>query len=838
MSPVKRQCHRTRAFNPWPWLLTRVLLPCLLQSISVHGQPAPASPYSPRHSSGSTIANNTLYIISGTTTLSQPSTTPATASIATAETLALPLTKAFSVGSAPWRRQQAGYFIRDARVIATLDQKHLILSGVLDQPRQLVAVYEVAADRWMFLPATAASSITPQTPRTMSGLSLDHDSGRIFVFGGMVAAPSSTTGQRSFSLSSEMDVLDVRTTLPVDEWAWAAVVESQVQPPAIVQPIQHYIPHRKATVILGGASSVNLVNGTISQYNPFNIGYLVTTKGSVTDMAKGLSAKNVQLFGSPDMPTPRIEACTAVLANGDLFMYGGTTSKETLHDAWVLNTRTWTWSAISIDNLPNLGRAGSTCQMATANQIIVVGGYTITPSGTREFVSPQVAIINTDHWIWTLEFIPGPPSPSSPQIPQNSALSTGAIVGIVIGCCVFLGVAALLFWKKVWQKRLENHRKARRKRLQGKLFGGTHSSEPLVQADDELLRDHHYHQHQHQHQYQNYDGDMSPDGTVRSDIPIMHLGSSSRGGGGGGGGGGILGHGQQLDQGHYGWEAMHPGRSKQSRTQEHQRQPLHQYLYSKPGMPIQSPVVVTQLPSSSTNDSTKPLNARQQEQQQRFSKQVKKPSSPFLIIPYVPDDSAFSTTTTTMSTATTDSSSTMMGSTSSHNLSSTLYDTQSTVDDHTDNSYHGKSSSSNSSSGNKNNSRNSNSNNNNVNARKIIDITGLPESARMSHTLADMQRGQYVKTLQHHKQYERRRQEQIRNHTGPVRSGTQETFIDGGYYDGGSGLDLATAVINLREVDVGEESIATPVNGVEAGTILLSSHLETTHLSNDDIAFP
>lgn len=49
-------------------------------------------------------------------------------------------------------------------------------------------------------------------------------------------------------------------------------------------------------------------------------------------------------------------------------------------------------------------------------------------------------------------------------------------------------------------------------------------------------------------------------------------------------------------------------------------------------------------------------------------------------------------------------------------------------------------------------------------------------------------------------------------------------------------LGLATGVLRLREVDLGEESISGSVNGVEAGTILLSSHLETSALESEGVS--
>ncbi|KAG0343835.1 hypothetical protein BG005_002160 [Podila minutissima] len=375
-----------------------------------------------------------------------------------------------------------------------------------------------------------------------------------------------------------------------------------------------------------------------------------------------------------------------------------------------------------IKGLPVNGRAGSTCQMATVNQLLVVGGYTTTSPGVKDFAAPQLAIIDTDSWTWTLNFKPGPPSPmSSPQSPSSSTLSTGAIVGIALSCCFLIG----------WRKR-EGNMQNRKKRLQGKLLGGTQSSEPLVHSDE--LRDQH-------------DDDVSPDSTVRTSmIPFAQMGGSVATTQGRG----PLPWPESLQQGQEQKQYFLRYQQHQQQQQQHrqqnqiypQKQPFNPPTFPQPSLPLQSPVVVKQL--SPVQVTT--LNA-QQRQEPWHSNQSKKPSSPFLIIPYVPDDSAFSTSSTTPKS----DSSGSLGDTQTSPHNTPLWSTAST------------SKASNNSSGSE---------------RRKLGLTDLPESARMPHTLADMHHGQYVKTLQHHKQYERRRQEELRLNLGLARSGTQESMIE------------------------------------------------------------
>lgn len=92
----------------------------------------------------------------------------------------------------------------------------------------------------------------------------------------------------------------------------------------------------------------------------------------------------------------------------------------------------------------------------------------------------------------------------------------------------------------------------------------------------------------------------------------------------------------------------------------------------------------------------------------------------------------------------------------------------------------------------------------------------IEKGDQLPKTLADIQHSQYVKTLQHQKMYERRMQELEQKQGARLnRSQTHYTM------DGGGNLDLATAVIALKEVDVGEEN---------DGTFLTSSHLDNSQV--------
>lgn len=103
----------------------------------------------------------------------------------------------------------------------------------------------------------------------------------------------------------------------------------------------------------------------------------------------------------------------------------------------------------------------------------------------------------------------------------------------------------------------------------------------------------------------------------------------------------------------------------------------------------------------------------------------------------------------------------------------------------------------------------------------------LPESERLPQTMADMQYGYYVKTTQHNKQYEKRRidlnRQQPNNGLNRKITSNQYAILKDEYHDD---IELATAVLQLKDVEMGEESIMTPLQSLETGSILVSSHLD------------
>ncbi|KAG9062786.1 hypothetical protein KI688_005092 [Linnemannia hyalina] len=283
--------------------------------------------------------------------------------------------------------------------------------------------YDIGADSW------APFRSDPDPPRSAVGAALDLETGVIVVQGGFI---------RNFGapLSSEIDILTSNGGMA--QWAWRKGAPTTPLRP-IFQPIVVYLPTRKATLIIGGT---NFENNNIAGLQKLDSGYLVTTstvKGitTVSNAIVNLTASEMAV------PVSRLSPCYTVLENGDLFMYGGATFSSSLNEAWILNAGDLSWKMMSIGQNPTAGRAGATCQRISPNHIM---------------------------WVWTATYTP--PRPGLPL---------GAIIGIIVGSCLLLGIALFFAGRTLWKRRKsDTDRKINRDSV---------SAHPLMGSDSALTND-------------------------------------------------------------------------------------------------------------------------------------------------------------------------------------------------------------------------------------------------------------------------------------------------------------------------------------------------------------
>ncbi|KAI1313438.1 hypothetical protein EDD11_002545 [Mortierella claussenii] len=109
----------------------------------------------------------------------------------------------------------------------------------------------------------------------------------------------------------------------------------------------------------------------------------------------------------------------------------------------------------------------------------------------------------------------------------------------------------------------------------------------------------------------------------------------------------------------------------------------------------------------------------------------------------------------------------------------------------------------------------------------------FPESERLPHTTADIQYGHYIRTLQHNKQYEKRRKDLQKQQPRSLNrsdttslSHSRSEAVD----DPQNQPCIATGLVHLRDVEVGEEPVGSmiPMQTLDTGTMLISSHFDTS----------
>ncbi|KAK3809189.1 MAG: hypothetical protein J3Q66DRAFT_353179 [Benniella sp.] len=464
----RRRSNGRKSLSLSFFLLTTLLLLFTLSLCpTIQAQP-PGRPYiyTSRYNAGSTLANNTLFVISGTLSLAPPFK-------ATTETLAIPLDRAFSTSAIPWKALAEGPPVLDARVATSVDQDHLVVVGV-DRAGQLVIVYDILSDTWSDLPPTAVSNQLLKAPRRGVGVSIDKSTGQMVLYGGMMEVQTPTN--KTYSLVGEIDILDTRPTF--DKWSWSAAIESnRPPPPGVTQPIVLYLPTLQQTLIMGGCDGLNATDGSITRCASFSSGYLVNSMVTASK-EPSVPIKYVSMDGP--IPSPRLSPCTVVLSNGDVFMYGGVSLTGALSDAWVLSTKSWIWASRTIKNMPVSGRAGATCQ-SIADQIILVGGFDFTLGVPRQFSQPQVAIINTTSWEWGSNFVPA-------HNPDSDGMSSGLVIGITVGGTVILCVIFFLIGRLLWERQ-----QLKQQRLLGKKGYNasrmSQSTQPLMESGEFYTQD-------------------------------------------------------------------------------------------------------------------------------------------------------------------------------------------------------------------------------------------------------------------------------------------------------------------------------------------------------------
>ncbi|KAG0298976.1 hypothetical protein BGZ98_010392 [Dissophora globulifera] len=427
-----------------------LLLPLLLLLLS-H---APAlvssqvvSVYQPiAYSASAILADGNLYIYGGVIKFA-PSDQPNTGS---SQFLRLDLTQDFNTTSPPWVPLPGYLTFTMIQATPSRSGAQLILGGNRDYPGTLSYIYDTALKQWIATPAVPGVSTMTGYKRANIGMALDTVTGLVYIYGGLQYA----------SFSDELTVLDSSAS-SASQMTWT-LSQNVSTIPALYEPFVLYLPTLKKTIVLAGCNVFNTTSGFVSSCAQTNIAYLISNGSS----SVALSILRQQLSSAG--PTPRYQSCRVVLPNGNIFIQGGKDVNNFFSEAWILDVTTWTWTNLTIQGpVAEMTRAAHTCQMGPNGQIVLVGGF-VNVGNTSVFVTPYMAVIDTNSWTWTTGYkgatldkiwIKPPNNTDNNQSPPPSGgLSAGAKGGIGAGIAVgVLGLSIGFFFWRRWRQSAHHH---------------------------------------------------------------------------------------------------------------------------------------------------------------------------------------------------------------------------------------------------------------------------------------------------------------------------------------------------------------------------------------------
>ncbi|KAF9180418.1 hypothetical protein BGZ51_001198 [Haplosporangium sp. Z 767] len=382
--------------------------------------------------------------------------------------LRVDLTKDFSTLSPNWV-SLPGY--RSYTIITGVPSRNgeqFIIGGNRDNNGKLAHIYDVKTDQWIPTPdVPGVPDYMAEYKRGNVGMSLDPNTGMIYIYGGFQWA----------SFSRELSVLNSAYDDP-HKMNWKLSLNQTMIPP-LYSPFVHYLPTLKMTLVFGGCDGYNGATGFTSNCIPLVNGYLIPDLSNTDTVVIQKQSMKLTTTG----PQPRLQSCTVVMDDGNVFLHGGKDTTRFFSEAYVLNVKTWTWQNIQLKGADNttLLRAGHACQKGPNGQILVVGGF-VSRNGTDVHVMPQMAVIDTKTWTWSTNYKGAPLNniwTVPPPLPDKSGtgggngngnnngtsdgkdngdggttnegsggLSSGAKGGIGAGVAIGILGLGLFFWKR------------------------------------------------------------------------------------------------------------------------------------------------------------------------------------------------------------------------------------------------------------------------------------------------------------------------------------------------------------------------------------------------------
>ncbi|KAI1313437.1 hypothetical protein EDD11_002544 [Mortierella claussenii] len=368
-----------------------------------------------------------LYIYGGIT---ESSSSLLTSTAYSSQFATLSLTNGFDTDdNLPWEFLPGYMATAMAPGSPSRDQRRFIVGGSRNNQGNAPAlVFDSTTRIWSQtgdLPAVGGVGVMQGYRRDSPDMAMDLTTGMLVQFGGSNATHAATNA---------LTVLDTNKASNMMSWSYSGYLDTV---PALFAPIVLYLPTIKATLIMGGCdqldnSSVPVHCATFDTLYTLSSDSIVSTAGPKATVVKAKSGTELEM----DLPNARVMPCAVVMPDGNVMIMGGGTPGTTsgaMADTWILNTRTWTWAPREIEDFPKNGIMGHSCQIASHDQMLVIGGH-----ANGEFMPNPISVIKMRKWAWSGHyFVPG--------------FSTGVKVGLALSVVVVLGAIIAGLWIR-WRR--------------------------------------------------------------------------------------------------------------------------------------------------------------------------------------------------------------------------------------------------------------------------------------------------------------------------------------------------------------------------------------------------
>ncbi|KAF0538908.1 galactose oxidase [Gigaspora margarita] len=223
------------------------------------------------------------------------------------------------------------------------------------------------------------------------------DSSTVFLIGGRTWKAISATTEY-YSYTSSVYKFNSKTS----QWT-TPTINNFNSSFATRNEIQAVIDNNGKIFIFGG---FNYNSSTTLRYNDMNI-------LDITNMTWSTPIQSQSVLAYVDY--------TATLLPNGLIVYIGGRSNVNLTDMaqiQIFDTKSYTWSAKSASGSTIASRIGHSAVLTQDGNIIIYGGSLLDSSGNVATVFSDIAVLNTNSWVW---FVPSVSGTSAPPLTDHSA---------------------------------------------------------------------------------------------------------------------------------------------------------------------------------------------------------------------------------------------------------------------------------------------------------------------------------------------------------------------------------------------------------------------------------